>query len=161
MDVNPPWKCDQCGEPILSVEDGWVEWLSGAALGAYEGSGHQLRLVHTRHSSPRADRRNACYHDEAHWHTVEGWTVSDLPLSMFVGPDGLMRLLEFLSDKRFADPEEVLELVKRLFIPQYEATRLFLDAAIANGVFELRCKPKYQDQDELRAVQNWITEQEQ
>lgn len=161
MEVNPPWKCDQCGEPIRSVDDGWVEWLNGTSAEAYEGSLHQLRLVHTRHSSPRADRRNACYHDEAHWHATKGWTVSDLPLSMLIGPDGLMRLLEFLSDKRFAEQEEVLELIKRLNIPQYEATRLSLDAAIANGVFDLRCKPKYQDQDELRAVQNWIAEQEQ
>ncbi|MFB9114822.1 hypothetical protein QSH39_019755 [Xanthomonas arboricola pv. corylina] len=161
MEVSPPWTCDECGKPILSVEDGWVEWLNGSRGQQWEGTLHRLRLVHYRSASPYADRRNACYHDEKHWFAAKKYTVSDLPLSEFTGPDGLVTLLAFLADKRFAEPSEVLELIKRLYVPNYEATRLHFDAAIANGVFEPRTAPSYYDQEEMRAVLNWVREQEE
>lgn len=161
MAINPPWTCDQCGKPILSIEDGWVEWLNGSDAEHWEGTLHNLRLVHHRSASPYADRKNACYHDEDHWRAAKKYTVSDLPLSEFVGADGLVTLLSFLAEKRFSEPSEVLELVKRLHVPNYEAARPYFKAAIANGVFEPRSAPSYYDQEEMRAVLNWVREQEQ
>ncbi|PNR90595.1 hypothetical protein BRM06_14395 [Xanthomonas oryzae pv. oryzae] len=146
MEVNPPWTCDECGKPILSVDDGWVEWLPGRS------SADHFRLVHDRHASPNADRKNACYHDK-------GW--SDLPLSSFVGSDGLITLLSFIYDKRFSEESGVLELIKRLHVPNYEAARHYFKAAIANGVFEPSSAPSYYSQGEMRAVLNWVQEQQE
>ncbi|UKE51664.1 hypothetical protein KCU57_04890 [Xanthomonas translucens] len=161
MEVNPPWTCDQCGKPIISVEDGWVEWLNGSSAEQWAGTLHRLRLVHYRPASPYADRKNACYHDEDQWFAAKRYTVADLPLSSFVGPDGLITLLSFLADKRFSEENEVLELIKRLHVPNYEAARHHFEAAIANGVFEPRSAPSYYDQEEMRAVLNWAREQEE
>ncbi|HHA2867180.1 TPA: hypothetical protein ACOFCH_000055 [Stenotrophomonas maltophilia] len=162
MAVDAPWTCDQCGHPILSVDDGWVEWLNGRnGPDDIQRSAHHLRLVHHRHASPNADRKSACYHDEDQWFAAKRYTVADLPLSSFVGPDGLITLLSFLADKRFSEESEVLELIKRLHVPNYEAARHYFDAAIANGVFEPRSAPSYYDQREMRAVLDWVEEQEE
>ncbi len=160
MEVDPPWKCDECGHPILSVEDGWVEWLNGTVSEQWEGGLHELRLVHHRLASPFANHRNACYHDEAKWVAAKRYTVADLPLSSFVGPDGLVTLLSWLAEKRFSDPNQVLEMIKRLHIPNYEGARLSFEAAISDGAFEPRSAPTYYDQRELKAVLEWIREQE-
>lgn len=160
MEVDPPWNCDACGHPILSVEDGWVEWLNGMTEEKMEGSLHDLRLVHHRNSSPRADTENACYHDEDRWYAAKGYTVSDIQLRYYVGPDGLMNLLAWLADKRFAEPDQVLEMIKRLHVPQYEEARFSLDAARADGAFEIRSTPGYHRQEELAAVLAWVREQE-
>ncbi|WP_245625347.1 hypothetical protein [Stenotrophomonas chelatiphaga] len=159
MEANPPWKCDQCGHPINSVEDGWVEWLNGSIAEQWEGALRGLRLVHHKPASPNADQ-GGCYHDEAYWFAAKRYTVSDLPLTSFVGPDGLVTLLAFLADRRFADPDEVLELIKRLHVPNYEGARNSFEAAIAEGVFEPRSTPGYYDQRELLAVLNWINNEQ-
>lgn len=162
MEVNPPWTCDECGKSILSVDDGWVEWLNGRSQpDNIQGNSHHLRLVHHRGASPNADRKNACYHDEDQWRATKRYSVADLPLSSFVGPDGLITLLSFLYDKRFSEESEVLELIKRLHVPNYEAARHYFKAAIANGVFEPRSAPSYYDQEEMRAVLNWAQEQQE
>jgi len=160
MEVNPPWKCDACGEPILSVEDGYVEWLSKAGS-SIEGSAHKLHLVHNQSASPRAGQKYACFHDRDYWYREKEWTVSDHPLSTFTGPDGLVTLLENLSYKRFAEPEQVLELIKRLFVPNYEKTRLSFDAALAGGAFNPGSKPGYYWQRDMQAVLHWMNQQEQ
>lgn len=160
MDATPPWKCDHCGQFINSVEDGWVEWLNGAADEQWEGVLHQLRLVHHRKASPHRDRKYACYHDEDRWFAEKRYTVSDLPMSAFVGPDGLTILLAFLADRRFADPNEVLEMIKRLHIPNYEGARLSFASAIADGVFDPRSAPGYYDQREILAVLKWLSDGE-
>lgn len=159
MEINPPWMCDQCGQPIFSVEEGWVEWLNGASAKQWEGHSHELRLVHARAASPRPDSKYACGHNEDYWREAKQYSLSDLPLSCFIGPDGLVTLLSWLADKRFAEPEEVLEMIKRLHVPNYEAARPSFDAAIAEGAFEQRSAARYYDQRELAAVLAWAARQ--
>jgi len=162
MAVDAPWTCDECGKPILTVDDGWVEWLNGRNTpDEIQRSAHHLRLVHHRHASPNADLKNACYHDADQWFAAKRYTIADLPLSSFTGPDGLITLLSFLADKRFSEEREVLELIKRLHVPNYEAARHHFNAAIAGGVFEPRSAPSYYDQREMRAVLDWVNEQEE
>lgn len=162
MAVDAPWTCDQCGKPILSVDDGWVEWLNGDIKDGWEGTSHHLRLVHIVSASPERGRlKHACYHDTDYWFAAKGYTVADLPLSEFVGPDGLVTLLAFIADKRFSDQNEVLEMIKRLHIPKYEQARPHFESAIAGGAFEPRTAPSYYDQDELGAVLKWVKRQEQ
>src|SRR5690606_12084189 len=106
--------------------DGWVEWLT--RFDGDERLHHDaLRLVHTRQSSPLTDpsdwrRGPGCQHDETKAFARDRSTVADLPLSSFLGPDGLMILLEFASDRKF-ELDDLIEMIKRLHIPGYDQAR--------------------------------------
>ena len=146
-DVAPPWSCDTCGQPINSIEDGWVEWIS--RRDGEKTRCHSLRVVHAHSASPRANR---CQHDEDHWFKDRESIVSDLPLEEFLGADGLMHCLQFLSDHDFVDDEEVIELIKRLQISGYEQARKHFDEAIARGEFEPNTKPGFYRQSDIKAT---------
>ena len=82
------WICDSCGQEITSVEDGWVEWISLDS--GMIPSGRGLRLVH---KSP------SCQYNQKAEHRKDGGILSDSSLSDFLGSDGLMRLLQLLSEE--------------------------------------------------------------
>lgn len=160
MTATPPWTCDTCGQPITAIEDGWVEWLSRPLPGdEYKRHDHSLRLVHQRHASPRNNTERACYHNEDQWYQRDKSMVSDLPLSSFLGPDGLMILLEFASDRRF-ELDDLIEMIKRLHIPGYDQARNSFDAAIYDGAFEPNTKPGFYHQDNIQAVLRWKEQRE-
>jgi hypothetical protein len=62
--------------------------------------------------------------------------VEGLPLEGFVGPDGLMLLLAFLTEDELLK-DDVLELAKRVRIPGYEQTRELFQGAINRGLSHL------------------------
>jgi hypothetical protein len=62
--------------------------------------------------------------------------VEGLPLEGFVGPDGLMLLLAFLTEDELLK-DDVLELAKRVQIPGYEQTRELFRGAINRGLSHL------------------------
>lgn len=102
MEVQAPWTCDGCGQPIVRAEDGYVEWLKRLNKGdePFAASCRQIRLVHHRLASPDRDTKNACYLDEDQYFARDKSTISSLALPDLLGPDGLTRLLEMLSDRR-------------------------------------------------------------
>ena len=59
--------------------------------------------------------------------------MEGLPLEGFVGPDGLMLLLAFLTEDELLK-DDVLELAKRVQIPGYEQTRELFQGAIDRGL---------------------------
>ena len=146
------WTCDVCGGPIKSVEDGWVEWLSGNEGEKDTG----LRLVHNRPSSPRA---NGCQYDGTLEYRRSGRTVADLDLATFSSPDGLMQLLEFLSRDEFAYKEEVLQMIKRLHVPGYEKAHRHLDRAVQEGVYEPNGPRYYPFQYQIQLTNEWLDSQ--
>lgn len=155
MTATPPWTCDTCGQPITSVEDGWVEWLSRSLPGDdYKRQDHSLRLVHKRHASPRSNTAHACYYNKDQWYQRDKSTVSDLPLSSFLDSDGLMILLEFASDGRF-ELDELIEMIKRLHIPGYDQARNSFEAAISDGTFEPNTKPGFYRQENIQDTLRW------
>ena len=143
------WICDTCGQLINSPEQGWVEWLSDDAGGGRR-RGHGLRLVHHSPFSPRAPKRDCQYVE-----TASKSIVNDLPLEHYLGPDGLTDLLAFLAEDEIAK-DEVLEMIKRLYVPGYEHARHHFDAAIADGVFEPNTMPGYYSQHDINAVLEWL-----
>lgn len=157
MSATPPWTCDHCGQPIEQVDDGWVEWLN-RQISEVEWQSHSLRLVHNHASSPRR-KAGGCQHDEKAAFARDRSIVGDLPLSMFLGPDGLMCLLEFASDRKF-DLDTLIELTKRLHIPAYDQVRHSFGAAISDGVFEPNTKPTFHRQEEIQATLRWKAKQE-
>lgn len=131
MKPTSTWICDSCGAKIESVEHGWVEWLSKYEDGKTSARG--LRLVHHVTHSPR--KRGGCQYDGGAEHARDGMTISDLPLSRFTGPDGLMDLLALVAEGALPQ-RDVLEMIKRIHVPGYEHARLHFESAIAAGAFE-------------------------
>lgn len=139
------WICDVCGEPITSARDGWVEWLSNRA------GGKGLRLVHHKPASPRG----SCQYDSRSDAYGQGFTLSDLPLDEFLGPDGLMLLLSMLAEGELPK-EEVLEMAKRLHIPGYEHARHHFARAISEGAFEPNMPEGYYWQSDIQATLDFV-----
>jgi len=143
------WTCDTCGGRITEAKDGWVEWL-------YEHDSDReygLRLVHHRPASPRP---GGCQYDGREEFARSRNSVKDLELPFFLSPDGLMQLLQMVSDGRFSDREEVLEMIKRLHVPGYEKAHRHLEAAVAEGVYEPNAPLMYPFQDQIQLTNEWL-----
>jgi len=144
------WTCDTCGEDIVRVQDGLIEWLSGRNT-----KGHGLRLVHSHGAGPNANHREGCQY-------AGGLELQELPLEDFVGAkgaDGLMYLLSLLEQGE-AQQEEVLELIRRLYVPGYEQVRLYLEAATAEGVYRHKGARGFPRQQEIQEVLEFVRERD-
>lgn len=144
------WICDNCGGKIESIEDGWVEWLVKQDDAISYNKSYGMRIVH----------RVKCIYDETLIYKKENAIVSDIDLESFLGADGLMDLLSFLSDGYFKESEEVLEIIKRIHIPGYEEARFYFEEAIGYGVFEPNTKPGYYSQRDIMSVLEYIKTKE-
>jgi len=148
------WICDTCKQPILKVEDGWLEWLN---VHVYD-NGHDretgLRLVHHRPASPLRAEGGCQYKSQLEYRRRKA-IVAHMSLQECLGPEGLIQLTELLS-QGFEPAEEVLEMIKRLHVPGYEHARLHFKEAIAGGVFEPNRKPGYYWLDNINATLEWM-----
>jgi hypothetical protein len=115
------WICDTCGEVIRSPRDGWVEWLWDAA----SNGRHGFKIVHHRPASPRP---KGCYQYPNTAPKQEG------ALDGFIGPDGLISLLDFLAHDEIISIKEFVELVRRLMVPNYEEARQYWPKAVEDGI---------------------------
>jgi hypothetical protein len=129
------WRCDSCGEPITSIDAGWVEWLSSEGdRGEDVLSG--LQLVHHGSVLPNGAGQG-CRYDRLKEFRNRKTIVEGLPLERFVGPDGLMMLFSLLADGSLPR-DEILELAKRVQIPGYELARdLSADLTSSNAVSQV------------------------
>jgi hypothetical protein len=129
------WRCDSCGEPITSIDAGWVEWLSSEGdRGEDVLSG--LQLVHHGSVLPNGAGQG-CRYDRLKEFRNRKTIVEGLPLERFVGPDGLMMLFSLLADGSLPRGE-ILELAKRVQIPGYELARdLSADLTSSNAVSQV------------------------
>jgi hypothetical protein len=140
------WVCDRCGEAIRAAKDGWVEWFE--FMGDRCGQG--LRLVHHCSASPLGEEPG-CQYADGEW--PEDGVLHDLPLEYFLGPNGLMHLVYKLGEGRLPK-DEVLEMIKRLFVPGYEHARLHLEEAAHLGLTDPENHPGYPDACDIEAVLN-------
>lgn len=125
MNVPSAWSCDTCGREISSAADGYLEWLSEPS----GGMGAQFRIVHAKPKSP-SDSVDGCFR---HAHAKHR---SDMPLSTFVGPNGLIALTALLVEERYSerplDPQRVagwVDVFRRLHVPSYEEARSYSSLA--------------------------------
>lgn len=146
-----PWTCDVCNGVIERVEDGWVEWIT---IGDTNRA-RDLRLVHHMPASPR---KRGCQFNEDDEYSRDNGIVSDLPLSSFVGADGLTQLL-MLIDEGELPSASVIEMIKRLHTPQYEQARLHIDRAVSAGVFEPNLRAGFHWQRDLRNVLRFVRDE--
>lgn len=139
------WRCDTCGDPIVKVVDGWVEWLEPGSSTSGKKPGRGLRLVH---------QNKNCQYDERREHATDGSILCDMQLSHYLGADGLTSLLS-LSVDQSVPQEEVIEMIKRLHTPGYELVRPILAQAIADGVIEPNMPKGLHWQRDIDAVTDW------
>jgi hypothetical protein len=151
MTMPPPtttWICDACGEPIEEVRYGWVEWVDFPREFGVPRRSRDIRIVH--HVSVRPGERR-CQFDHRVEGAKDGGGICDGALADFQGPDGLMRLLEMISEQQFPT-KDVLEMIKRIHTPGYEHARLHFKAAVAKGVIDTDVPDGYWWQDDLQRV---------
>ena len=117
--------CDTCGELIASPANGWLEWRKDA-----DGTLTGFRIVHHATASPRQPPAD-CYYPEK-------IKAGDMHLDSYLGPDGLVRLTAFLvpPPAERVDIEGLVEVIRRLHIPQYEEARAYWRQATDDGFFD-------------------------
>jgi hypothetical protein len=140
------WFCDSCGERIEKVEDGWVEWITYPDKKGKDKT-RNFRLVH---------KQSSCQFNEKDEYKKDKGIVADVPLKSFLGVDGLTYLLSKIAINEIPT-EEVLEMIKRLHVPGYEATRRHADRALRMGVIEQDNYPGYYSQNQIKTIldQKW------
>lgn len=143
--MSERWRCDSCGQDIDSVGDGWVEWLRN--IGSQKLFG--LRIVHH-------DKR--CMYNGRYEQSENNAVPLDMHLSSFYSQDGLISLLEMIGDGQFENNDEVLEVIKRLFIPDYEVARLYFRDAISAGYFEPNTKAGFHHTSDIQRTMDYINE---
>ena len=156
------WICDTCGQIIEKARDGWVQWRTPEAETApslqqenrQKPIGQDLQLVHHVPASPLPTKRGEKFGCQFDYRDPK-FMVSDLDLESFLGPDGLMQLLAMIAEGDVRRTE-VLEMIKRLHIPGYEHTRMRLEEAVREGVFEPNTAPGYYWQSDIEAVKEWL-----
>lgn len=116
------WYCDNCGEVINAPEDGWLEWYHDR--GEYD-SNEGYRIVHH-------DKK--CMYDDKRLF-AENKSVSDMHLTAYIGPDGLVSLLSHIEFNNAKDNSELVDIIRRLHIPYYEEARRYHRVAEAEGFF--------------------------
>ena len=126
------WTCDTCGEVIETARDGYLEWLHGGIDDLF--TAHGFRIVHHSPRSPGQPHGN-CYRYSNYPNR------QDLHLDAFVGADGLGTLLSLLAPAqgddstrmKARDPNEAVEVIRRLHLPHYEEARRYFETARADG----------------------------
>ena len=144
------WICDHCEQHIKAPEHGWVEWIS---LGVGK-PGRGLRLVHHAPHSP-AHPYGSCQYKQGAEYSKDKGVVGDDSLAVFLSPEGYMALLDMLGNNDLP-ADEIIEMLKRLYIPGYEIVRRFLGIAVAEGVFEETSRRGFPTQGQMEAVLKWV-----
>lgn len=143
------WVCDTCGQPILKAEDGWVEWINvPQRSGGYRV--RDMRLVHHVPTSPRVPNAH-CQFDERRELAKDEGIVGDRSLVDYIGPDGLMNLLEHAADPSFEDID-IHEVIKRIQVPGYDLAKSHFDAAVQEGVIDLNQPKGFYTQRQIESV---------
>lgn len=106
------WICDSCGLPIEDPRHGYVEWLSDPNI--VKRTAYGLRLVHHIPFSPK-QTIGGCQYDSDFVYKQSGVLVSDRSLERFLQPDGLPYLRSLIYDQIFADDQQVLDMIQRLY----------------------------------------------
>lgn len=120
--------CDNCRNIIKDIEDGNLEWYDyNLANGTRESDG--LQIVHKIKCSYKSDEL----------YKNKKATLSDIDLKYICSEDGLMYLLSMISDNNyynFKNIDDLLEIIKRTHIRDYEFARRHIDEAIFENIYE-------------------------
>ena len=118
------WVCDSCGKVIDKPENGWCEWYTERDISFDIG----FRIVHHTES---------CMYDDRTMKQRKLIT-KDFNLTDGLGAGGLGHFLHMieLSEKGFhnkVDIVQLVEMMRRLYIPYYEEARLYWNDALRDS----------------------------
>ena len=151
--IRSGWRCDTCGQLVLDLEAGWVEWLAAEdTRGRQKVSG--LRLVHRRNTGARSQEPRGCRYNPRNEFRKNRGIVEGLALERFAGPDGLMLLLSMIAERE-VPLQELIELAKRVQIPGYEAVYEMVHDAVSEGVITPSISAGFYLQCEISEVLEW------
>jgi hypothetical protein len=149
------WLCDSCGQPIEKVGEGRVEWIEfDQPRDGLKGRG--LRIVHNLPASPRAKHGGKCQYDQRE-DIGDAESYSSLFLREFTPPDGLMTLIGMMVAHE-SPLEEIVETIRRLYVPGYEEARPYFADALSEAVIDARMPPGCYFQTQIQAVLQWVQE---
>ena len=83
------------------------------------------------------------------------WT----PLEFYTGQDGFMQLLTLISDGGFESNDEILEVIKRIFVKDYEKARFHFKAAISERYFEPNTKAGFHTESDIQSTLDYINKE--
>lgn len=130
-----------------------MEWIAAEdSKGKPRVSG--LRLVHHVGTSLRCGEFYGCQYNPRDVFRMNRGIVEGLPLNRFAGPDGLMLLLSMIAERELP-LQELIELIKRVQIPGYEAAYELVHDAVSGGVIAPAIGLGFYLQCEIRDVLNW------
>jgi hypothetical protein len=124
MEPLKQWKCDVCGGIIDDAEHAYLEWMYFDETDQ-EGN---FRIVH--------NKLECRYRMNEAQYLSAGIIIKDWILADYVGPNGLMELVELLYERNLKDKTEIYELIRRLHIPFYEQAREYYEIAEEDGRFD-------------------------
>ncbi|WP_367599985.1 hypothetical protein AB1O90_04120 [Pediococcus pentosaceus] len=131
--------CDSCGEVIDSPKNGWLEWKD---VDVYKYK--EFRIVH---------------HNKKCMYKSSG-DVSDGSLAEYTNDTGVMRLYGFLksidNDEAF---DNLLEIIKRITIKDYESVRKDEHSATVHGYID-DSVPGFPSQNEIGAIKKYQEDKE-
>lgn len=146
--------CDECGQTIENLEDGFVEWIND------EESVRGFRIVHNTRQSPY-QTRTGCFK----YTDYKG--RSDIPLShyMRLAHQELYILLDIgdavdpnnTFKTRVKNFREYVDFAKRITIPYYEEARFYLNDALSEGYLDPGINPiaLYKEETLLNIVEEY------
>jgi hypothetical protein len=139
------WICDSCGEKIYSGNSGLIKWMKSSPkeniVGVQEPRFREFQIVHN------SEKCIGIYNKNVDASVVSIHTMKHLGSTDIVG-----YLMLCLEENQCFEPQEVIEIIKRLQIPYYEEGRRYLDVAKKDGFL-----PKEQDfQYSKRYLQNIV-----
>lgn len=140
------WYCDSCLSAISDASHGRIEWIS---LYAGTPGGRDLRLVHDLVDATRVI--GGCQFNAREEFARDKGKVNGAPLSEFLGPDGLMRLLGLMAVDGLPR-DAVLEMIKRLHVPGYEDARSLLRSYVSESGMAVISRSYYPTQLEITST---------
>lgn len=144
------WTCDVCQQAIMKPADGVVAWFTPDNADEQGSPGHDIRIIHNFGASP-FEAVHRCYFRSVVELQREQANLADDTLDRFQGPDGFMRLFEMLATKELPETE-LIEIIKRIHVPLYEAARLLMANALKEGTIEGSVAPGFWTQQQMQTV---------
>lgn len=152
-----PWICDYCGKPIEEAKNAYIEWLRRIDAKPGEDKAWGMRLIHNINPEGKSP---GCHYNDTEVYKAYGAIVSSMSLDRFQGVDGLMLLLQLMYE-RDLPLNEVIEMVKRIQIDNYEQARPYISGAILEGEIEPNLLEGFYFQYQLKSAIDWGLKQKE
>lgn len=136
-------RCDSCQKEIITVSEAYLEWYTVRnSFGPIKP-----RIVHNIPQNGKS-----CHYD-TYIKDSQGEKIEAGMHLHYYADGGLMRLLSLLSETESDEArDDMIEIIKRVHIENYELCRFYLEEAIAKGVFSPNTKEGYYHPSDLLSV---------